>query len=59
MAPKAIQTVGKAVADRALGFGPGPIRAAVAATITGAATAALTYKVLRSDSLGGGGSGGE
>jgi hypothetical protein len=54
MGTKALQTLGKAVADRAMGFGPGPMRAAVAATITGAATAALTYKVLRSDSLGGG-----
>jgi hypothetical protein len=53
MGPKALRTLGKVAADRAMGIGPGPIRAAVAATITGAATAAVTYKVLRSDSLGG------
>jgi hypothetical protein len=53
MAMKAIRIVGKAAGARALGLGPGPIRAAVAATITGAATAALTYKALRSDKLGG------
>jgi ABC-type uncharacterized transport system permease subunit len=56
MGSKAVKTLGKAVTDRALGLGPGPFRAAVAATIAGAATAALTYKVLRSDSLGDGGS---
>ncbi len=44
----AVKTVGKAAAERASGFGPGPIRAAVAAAITGSATAALTYKLLRS-----------
>jgi hypothetical protein len=55
MGPKAIKTLGKAVTDRALGLGPGPVRAAVAAVITGGATAALTYKLLRSDSLGGDG----
>jgi hypothetical protein len=54
MAMKAIRIVGKAAGERALGLGPGPVRAAVAATITGAATAALTYKALRSDKLGGG-----
>jgi hypothetical protein len=53
MGLKAIKTVGKAASERALGLGPGPIRAAVAATITGAATAVLTYRVLRSDALGG------
>ncbi len=53
MGTKAIRSVGKAVTDKAMGLGPGPIRAAVAATITGAATAALTYKALRSDALGG------
>jgi hypothetical protein len=50
---KAIKTVGKAVTDKALGLGPGPFRAAVAAAVTGGATAALTYKLLRSDALGG------
>lgn len=53
MGIKALQTLGKAATERALGLGPGPIRAAVAAAITGTATAALTYKVLRSDALGG------
>jgi hypothetical protein len=50
---RAIKTVGKAVTDKALGLGPGPVRAAVAAAVTGTATAALTYKLLRSDTLGG------
>lgn len=54
MAGKALKSLGKTFTDRALGLGPGPVRAAVAATITGAATAALTYKVLRSDNLLGG-----
>jgi hypothetical protein len=48
MVPKAIKTVGKAFTERVMGDGPGPIRAVVAAAITGGATAALTYKVLRS-----------
>jgi hypothetical protein len=50
---KALQSVGRAFAERATGLGPGPIRAMVAATVTGAATAALTYKVLRRDQLSG------
>jgi len=53
MAAKALRTLGKAASERALGVGPGPFRAAVAATIAGAATAALTYRVLRSERLGG------
>ena len=57
MVQQAIKTVGKAVTDKALGLGPGPIRAAVAAMVTGGATAALTYKLLRSDALGGGSDG--
>jgi len=52
MAGKTIRTLGRAFSDRALGLGPGPVRAAVAATITGAATGVLTYRLLRSDSLG-------
>ena len=48
MAAKGIKTVGKAFTDRAMGNGPGPFRALVAAAITGGATAALTYKLLRS-----------
>jgi len=54
MATKAIKSVGKTVSNKALGFGPGPIRAAVAAAITGTAAAVGTYKLLRSDVLGGG-----
>jgi hypothetical protein len=50
---RAIKSVGKAVTDKALGLGPGPFRAAMAAAVTGTATAALTYKLLRSDALGG------
>lgn len=53
MGAKAIKTLGKVASERALGVGPGPFRAALAAAITGTATAALTYKLLRSDSLGG------
>ena len=49
---KALKTVGKAASDRALGLGPGPIRAAAAATVTGVATWVLTYRLLRSDLLG-------
>ena len=52
MSKTAILSVGRAFAERAVGDHPGPVRAAVAATITGAATAALTYRVLRG-SLGG------
>lgn len=46
-----ISTVGKAAVERVLGEGPGPVRAAVAAVVTGGATAALTYKLLRGDFL--------
>jgi hypothetical protein len=46
-----ISTVGKAVAERVLGEGPGAIRATVAAAVTGTATAVLTYKLLRGDLL--------
>ena len=48
MTTKAIRSLGKTFSQRALGLGPGPVRAAVAAMITGTATAVLTYKVLRS-----------
>ncbi len=51
MSATAIRTVGKAAADRALGLGPGRIRAFAAAMVTGTATAALTYRVLRSDRI--------
>lgn len=50
MSNAAIRTVGKAAAERVTGDGPGPIRALVAATITGAVTAVLTYRALRSNS---------
>jgi hypothetical protein len=50
----AIRTVGKAATERLLGAGPGPVRALIAAAVTGGATAVLTYRLLRSDSLGGG-----
>jgi hypothetical protein len=43
-----VKTVGKAFAERATGDKPNPFRAIVVATITGVATAALTYRVLRS-----------
>jgi hypothetical protein len=46
----AIKTVGKAAGERVLGDGPGPVRAMVAAVVTGTVTAVLTYKVLRSSS---------
>src|SRR5581483_11875451 len=36
-----------AVGDRLRGDGPGPMRALLAATITGTATAAVTYRALR------------
>jgi hypothetical protein len=53
IAMKAVRSVGKAASERALGLGPGPIRAGVASMITGIAVSVLTYKALRSDKLGG------
>lgn len=53
MTGAAIRSVGKAVSERALGLGPSRGRAFVAAMVTGTATAALTYRALRSDSLTG------
>jgi hypothetical protein len=51
---RAVQSVGRAVTERALGLGPGPIRAGVAATVVGVASATLTYRMLRDGiSLGG------
>jgi hypothetical protein len=44
----AIRTVGKAAAQRVMGFGPGRVRALAAATVTGTATAVVTYRLLRS-----------
>ena len=46
-APKGVKTVGKAFEQRLLGEGPNPFRAALAAAVTGGATAALTYHLLR------------
>ena len=42
-----VKSVGKAVTQKAMGMGPGPIRAGAAATVVGFATAALTYRALR------------
>ena len=53
----AIMTVGRAATERVLGSGPGPVRALVAALITGSATAALTYRLLRSGAAGDDGGG--
>jgi hypothetical protein len=50
----AVRTVGKAAAERLNGGRPTPVRAFVAAAITGTAAAFVTYRALR-----GGGSGGE
>jgi hypothetical protein len=52
IAASALRTVGRAAGERVTGIGPGPFRAGMAAAITGTAAAALTYKALRSDSLG-------
>ena len=43
-----LKTMGKAVAERAIGIGPGRVRSAVVAAATGTATAVVTYRVLRS-----------
>jgi hypothetical protein len=43
----AIRTVGKAAAQRVMGFGPGRLRAFAAATVTGTAAAVVTYRLLR------------
>jgi hypothetical protein len=47
----AIGVVTKATIDRVLGERPSSMRALLAAAVTGAATAALTYRALRSDAL--------
>ena len=47
----AIGVVRKAAMERIVGDGPGTGRALVAAAVTGVAAAAVTYRVLRSDSL--------
>lgn len=51
MSAMALRTLGKAAAERVAGTGPGPMRAFVAAAVTGTATAVLTYRVLRSGSV--------
>ena len=53
MSATAIRTVGKAAGERVLGLGPGRFRAALAAMITGGATATITYRLLRSKSIAG------
>jgi hypothetical protein len=47
MASAAIRAVGKAVGDRVTAGSTGPVRALVAAAVTGTATAVLTYRLLR------------
>ena len=47
----AIGVVRKAAVERVIGDRPGAWRALAAAAVTGAATAALTYRVLRSETL--------
>jgi hypothetical protein len=44
----AIRSIGNTVVERAIGQQPGRSRAMVAAMFAGAATAAATYKLLRS-----------
>jgi hypothetical protein len=41
------RVVGGAAMERLMGFGPGRLRAAAAAAVTGTATAILTYRLLR------------
>lgn len=43
----AARTLGKAAAQKLSGEGPGRMRALAAAAVAGAATAVLTYRVLR------------
>ena len=51
MSALGLKTVGKATAERVLGFGPGRVRAGVAAFATGTATAVVTYRLLRGKPL--------
>jgi hypothetical protein len=44
----AIRSIGTTVVERAMGRQPGRARALTAAVVAGAATAAATYKLLRS-----------
>jgi hypothetical protein len=55
MASAALRNVGEAVAQRARGDVPGRVRALVAAVAAGTATAALTYRLLRSSGSSGDG----
>ena len=48
MKAAAIRTLGTTVVERAVGGQPGRTRAMAAAVFAGAATAAATYKLLRS-----------
>ncbi len=50
MAGKALRSLSRTAGERIVGVRPGPLRAAIAATIAGAATGAVTYKLLRSGS---------
>jgi hypothetical protein len=50
MTSSLLQNVAKAAGERVAGVGPGPVRAFVAAAITGTAAAVVTYKALRSGS---------
>jgi hypothetical protein len=49
----AIRSIGNTVVERALGQQPGRTRAMTAAMFAGVATAAATYKLLRSAGSGG------
>ena len=51
MSALGLRTLGKATAERVAGFGPGRVRAGAAAAVTGAATAVVTYRLLRGKSL--------
>ena len=44
---RAIETVASATSDRLNGENPSPVRAAAAATVIGAGTGAIVYKLLR------------
>jgi hypothetical protein len=49
MSSRALRTAGTAVAERVTGEGPGRARALAAAVVAGVATAAATYRLLRSN----------
>jgi hypothetical protein len=53
MSALGLRTIGKATAERVMGFGPGRMRAGVAAVATGTATAVVTYRLLRGKSVTG------